>query len=120
MADPDAHPTSTLPLWIAGLCCLAAAALVFGNTLPALEERRELDHAEAELDTLRRRHDNAIETARLAGARGDATAALDLQSLFVAIDQKGYTVAEFYEAHASEADDGDEPATDGRQSAGGR
>ncbi|MCR9245576.1 MAG: hypothetical protein NXI31_11130 [bacterium] len=111
MADPDTQSSSTLPLWVAVACCVAATFLVFGNTLPALEERRELDHVETDLATLHRRYAEAIQLARLAGARGDSAPELDLQSLFVAIDQKGYTVAEFCAAHASKGDA--EPATAG-------
>ncbi|MCA8950481.1 MAG: hypothetical protein KDE27_13330 [Planctomycetes bacterium] len=100
---PSAAPArSALPLWIALCCCAGAAALVFGNTLPALQERRDLEQLDLDLHTLSRRYDEAIRQARLAGARGDGAPGLDLQSLFVAIDQKGYTVAEFCAAHASE------------------
>lgn len=102
MADPDPHTPSSLPLWIAVACCAAAAFLVFGNTLPAIQEQQDLERAENGLVDLERRFEDAIRRARLAGARGDRAPELDLQSLFVAIDQKGYTVAEFCAAHASD------------------
>ena len=51
---------------------------------------------------LRNHHDHAIQKARLAGAGSrweqDGSEPIDLQSLFVAIDQKGYTISEFCEA----------------------
>ena len=108
MADPDTHNPSSMPLWIAVACCAAAVCLVFGNTLPAFQERDELHRIEAELDDRVRLHEELIRIARLSGARGDAAPELDLQSLFVAIDQKGYTVAEFCAAHAS--DEPEDPA----------
>ncbi len=102
MASPDDHSPSSLPLWIAVGCCAVAALLVFGNTIPAMQESDDLSRVDAELDELKHRYENAIRVARLSGARSDSAPELDLQSLFVAIDQKGYTVAEFCAAHASD------------------
>lgn len=111
MASDDDQPPSSMPLWIAVLCCGAAALLVFGNTMPAMRDRAELSQVGDELTALKHRYENAIQLARLTGARGGPTAELDLQSLFVAIDQKGYTVAEFCSAHAS--DDPEDAETEG-------
>lgn len=112
MASPDDHAPSSLPLWIAVACCAAAAMLVFGNTMPAMQERSDLELVEAELEGLMRRYEQDTRVARLSGARGTAAQPLDLQSLFVAIDQKGYTIAEFCAAYPAEkpADKPAEPA----------
>ena len=107
-------PTSTaLPLWIAAGCLVAGVLLFFGNTMPALAERDQLDAIEDDLAALRNHHDHAIQKARLAGAGSrweqDGSEPIDLQSLFVAIDQKGYTISEFCEAWPVE------PATEEQQ-----
>jgi hypothetical protein len=91
-----------MPLWVALACCVAATLLIFGNTIPAIRAGEKLSQVEDDLETLKRRYDQAIHIAQLSGARGGPMAELDLQSLFVAIDQKGYTVAEFCAAHPSD------------------
>ena len=85
-----ANPSS-FPHWVA-LCSLGLVLwLFFGNTVPALHEREELRTLHEELLSLRQRYDAAIIEARL--GRG-STSDYDLQGLFVAIDQRGYTPAE--------------------------
>jgi len=96
----DANSTS-LPLWIAVGCLVGGVLLFFGNTVPALREGDDLSRIDDDLDDLKHRHTLAIEQARLAGAGHDG-AAIDLQSLFVAIDQKGFTISEFCAAYPVE------------------
>lgn len=103
-ADPT---TTSIPLWITAGCLVAGVGLCFGNAMPALAEQKALTEIEAELETLKRRHEQAIFLARLAGADGHAEE-VDLQSLFVAIDQKGYTISEFCAAWPVEDAAGDE------------
>jgi len=91
--------SSSFPQWVAGCSLGLGLWLYFGNTVPALRDRAELAVMENDLALLRQRYDTAIGEARLGQG---ATADFDLQSLFVAIDQKGYTPAEFCAAYPSE------------------
>lgn len=96
-----ASPTpSSFPQWVA-LCSLGLGVwLYFGNTVPAMHDRDALQALEVDLGTLRQQYDAAIGLARL-GHGG--TADFDSQALFVAIDKKGYTPAEFCAAYPSSA-----------------
>ncbi len=92
--------SSSFPHWVA-LCSLGLVLwLFFGNTVPALHEREQLRTLQDELVDLRRRYDAAIIDARL--GRG-STSDYDLQGLFVAIDQRGYTPAELCAAYPAGA-----------------
>jgi len=94
---------SSFPLWVT-VCSLGVGLwLYFGNTVPALRDRDELVSLASDLAVLRQQYDTAIVEAR---AGHGATADFDLQSLFVAIDQKGYTPAEFCAAYPSGEPDG--------------
>ena len=91
MSRPAEPAPSSFPHWVA-LCSLGLVLwLFFANTVPALHERDELRGLQDELTELRKRYDTAILDAR---AGQGAAAQMDLQSLFVAIDQRGYTPAE--------------------------
>lgn len=100
MSRPVDSQPSSFPYWVA-LCSLGLVLwLFFSNTVPALHEREELQKLEHELRDLKTRFDAAITAARL--GRGP-TAESDLQSLFVAIDQRGYTPAELAAAFPAPA-----------------
>jgi hypothetical protein len=62
--------------------------LFFSNTVPAWREREELALQARRLDQLKTEYDVAIQQARLGLGQHANT---DLQSLLVAIDQKGFT-----------------------------
>jgi hypothetical protein len=79
--------------------------LFFRNTVPAVDERDHLVGLEQDLVQTRQQYDAWITQARLGHG---ATADFDLQSLFVAIDRKGYTPAEFCAAYPSSASDDDD------------
>jgi hypothetical protein len=109
MSHPPTPASSSLPLWIAAACLAAGAWLFCGNTIPALKERTELGRIANELEVLERRCKAAILHAERSGAGGGD--APDLQSLFVAIDERGYTITEFCAAW---------PGTAGEQPVGSR
>lgn len=101
-----ANPSS-FPHWVA-LCSLGLVLwLFFGNTVPALHEREQLRAVHDELSGLRARYDQAIADAQLGRGRH---ADYDLQGLFLAIDQRGYTPAELCAAYPQPAA-ADEPST---------
>ena len=93
---------SSFPKWVT-LCSLGLVLwLFFSNTVPAVRERDFLLALEDNLGDLRQDYDAAIEQARLGNG---AAAEYDLQSLFVAIDKKGFTPAEFCAAYPSSSPD---------------
>ena len=83
---------SMFPQVVAWLGLAAALLLFFGNTVPAVRERKELSATAADLRELRRQYDVAIQHAQ-AGTPGCA-GEQDLQSVLVAIDRIGWTPAE--------------------------
>jgi len=88
------------PTWVALASLGLVLWLYYGGTAPAAREREELLRIEAELLDLRDRMDAAITAVRL-GRTADTT--WDLQSLLVAIDQRGYTPAELCAAFPAAA-----------------
>lgn len=91
MSRPAEAPPSSFPHWVALGSLGLVLWLFFANTVPALHERDALRGLQDELTELRKRYDTAIlETRAGQGAANQC----DLQSLFVAIDQRGYTPAE--------------------------
>lgn len=103
MSRSEEGNSTTLPLWVA-LCSIAGGALLyFGNTVPALQEQSRLLGYGEDLTLQQQRLDATIRAARLAGVGGGRMEDIDLQSLFVAIDERGYTIAEFLAANPSVA-----------------
>lgn len=79
------------PTWVALVSLGLVLWLYYSGTAPAAREREELLQVETELLDLRDRMEHAIAAVRL-GRTADTQ--WDLQSLLVAIDQRGYTPAE--------------------------
>ncbi len=87
---------STFPFWVALASLVVAAWLYTSAAIPAVQERAHLRTLHADFTALRARYDTAITEVRLGRSPG---ANWDLQSLFVAIDQHGYTPAELAAAY---------------------
>lgn len=87
---------STFPFWVALASLGIAAWLYTSAAVPAAQERARLRALHEDLSTLRARYDAAIAEVRLGRSPGETW---DLQSLFVAIDQHGYTPAELAAAY---------------------
>ena len=106
MSRPASPPASSFPHWVALGSLGLGVWLFFANTVPAVGEREHLMALETDQVELRRQYDTWIAQARLGHG---ATADFDLQSLFVAIDRKGYTPAEFCAAYPSSGSDDGAP-----------
>jgi hypothetical protein len=106
MSPPATANSSSFPHWVALGSLGLVLWLFFGNTVPALHEREQLRSLTDELQDLRRRYEGAIAEARL--GQGGSTE-YDLQALFVAIDQRGYTPAELCAAYPAPEGDADSP-----------
>ena len=102
MSRPASATPSSFPHWVALGSLGLGVWLVFGNTMPAVHERDALNAIDADLREKKQQYDTWIAQARLGHG---ATADFDLQSLFVAIDRKGFTPAEFCVAYPSNAPD---------------
>jgi len=101
MSRPDRARSTKFPHWVALSSLGLVLWLYYGNTVPALHERDQLEALQGDLADLRARYDAAIRDARLGRA---LNADVDLQALFLAIDRRGYTPAELCAAHpATEA-----------------
>ena len=87
---------SRFPHWVALGSLAFVLWLFFGNTVPALRERQELQQYADELVTLRATYDAAIQEARLGIG---PSSHYDLQALLVAIDQHGFTPLELCAAY---------------------
>lgn len=106
MSRPVPANSSSFPHWVALGSLGLVLWLFFGNTVPAMHEREELRSLQDELLDLRRRYAAAIVEARL--GQGGSTD-YDLQGLFVAIDQRGYTPAELCAAYPDPEAGADSP-----------
>ncbi|MBL8738685.1 MAG: hypothetical protein JNL12_19810 [Planctomycetes bacterium] len=91
MSREPAEAPSNFPHWVTLGSLAFVLWLFFTNTVPATQERAELQNLDAELTELRIRYDQAIEDARL---RIAAEPDYDLQALLLAIDAQGFTPAE--------------------------
>lgn len=111
--DPEAKdPTARLPAYIALFSLLIALWIFTRNTVPALEERNELRHAEQHLlrELARTRERIASSEARL-HAPGPHSPT-DPQALMVAIDAMGLTPAELLMRYPEDAEQsGESPAS---------
>lgn len=88
---------SSFPYWVALGSLVFVLALFFTNTVPALEERQNLTALRADLLELRQQYEEAIDSAaQLAQLGKGPNGNFDLQSLLVAIDQRGYTPRELH------------------------
>ncbi len=103
---------SRFPWWVALGSLAFVLWLFFGNTVPALRERQQLQQYADELADLRATYDAAIQESRLGVG---PNAHYDLQALLVAIDQHGFTpfelCASYPEARKALDANGDEPAS---------
>lgn len=95
MPNPAAAADS-FPRWIALLSLVVVLWLFFGNTMPAAQERTELQDVLHHLDDLQRQFEAAITTRRLSMTDQNT---IDLQAVLVAIDQHGLTPAELCATH---------------------
>lgn len=92
--------STTFPFWVAIGSLAIAGWLYAAAALPAVQERRQLRQRHEQLTELRAQADQAITEVRLGRSPGETW---DLQSLFVAIDQHGYTPAELAAAYPEAA-----------------
>jgi hypothetical protein len=98
------------PAWVALVSLGLVLWLYYSGTAPAAREREELVRLQTELLDLRDQLEATIAAVRLGRTAG---ATWDLQSLLVAIDQRGYTPAELCAAFP--AADQDLPTPPGRR-----
>ena len=114
MNRSTAEDESRFPYWVALGSLAFVLWLFFGNTVPALHERQQLQQYADELAGLRATYDAAIQEARLGVG---PSSHYDLQALLVAIDQHGFTPYELCAAYpeprstAPAADEPDAPPT---------
>lgn len=112
---------SSFPHWVTWLSLGGAVLLFFGNTVPAMRERKQLQVEQQELALRRQQYEAAMQATRTAtpgsnGRRGD------LQGLLVAIDRLGCTPEELLRhypepkrpAGGSDRSEQPTPATAGR------
>lgn len=97
-----AAAANSFPRWVALASLAVVLWLFFGQTVPAVQERDDLQVVLADLRSLRSQFENAITERRLGMTNQDT---IDLQALLVAIDQQGLTPAELCATHPL-ADDG--------------